>query len=408
MKQEDWTQYLRQQLDNHKEAVPEGLWTDIEAALDRQAKHPTLFIRMRRWAVAAAVTIFVIGGGFLLWPQGEHTQLTECAMAAADVQAIEDEEEVNTPWEEQTEEGIAAEVPQPAYAPLPKTAKHEDADEQQVISEEKEVSLQELADEQETVLDNGNAVETDTPSSQSVPATPVHHQQILHKSNPSRHITLQPSPRQMTLHLYASNYAEDRFHRNQVLMAPQLAQQFTNAENTSSARLSAPIYLTDYQEQEHHYQPVSLGLTLSYPVTNRLSISTGIVYTWQHSTFLSIMPSAQIKTEQKLHYLGMPLNLHYQLLQLQRFSIYLSAGTQADFNVSTTLSTDGVSQSARKDRCQWSVNGSLGVAYRLLPRFSLYAEPGARHYFDNGSEIKNAFKDQPTSFNLQLGFRLHF
>ena len=60
-----------------------------------------------------------------------------------------------------------------------------------------------------------------------------------------------------------------------------------------------------------------------------------------------------------------------------------------------------------KDRMLWSVGGSLGLEYRIIPQLSLYAEPGIRHYFNNGSTINNYFKDKPTSFNLQLGLRLN-
>jgi hypothetical protein len=64
-----------------------------------------------------------------------------------------------------------------------------------------------------------------------------------------------------------------------------------------------------------------------------------------------------------------------------------------------------VNQVMDKDRMQWSIGGSLGLAYHIIPQLSLYAEPGIRHYIDNGSTINNYFKDKPTSFNLQLGLR---
>ena len=58
-----------------------------------------------------------------------------------------------------------------------------------------------------------------------------------------------------------------------------------------------------------------------------------------------------------------------------------------------------------KDRMQWSIGGSLGVQYNILPQLGVYAEPGVRHYFDNGSNVSNFFKDKPTAMSLQLGMR---
>lgn len=60
---------------------------------------------------------------------------------------------------------------------------------------------------------------------------------------------------------------------------------------------------------------------------------------------------------------------------------------------------------SKRDRMQWSVNGSVGAQYDFIPQLGLYVEPGVKYYFDNGSKIENAFKDKKTNFNLQLGLR---
>ena len=49
----------------------------------------------------------------------------------------------------------------------------------------------------------------------------------------------------------------------------------------------------------------------------------------------------------------------------------------------------------------------MGVEYQVVPLLGIYAEPGLRYYFDNGSGMQNFSKDKPTSWNLQVGFRLH-
>ena len=79
-----------------------------------------------------------------------------------------------------------------------------------------------------------------------------------------------------------------------------------------------------------------------------------------------------------------------------------------DWNVAAKANTDGVDQKMDKDRMQWSIGGSLGVQYHIVPQVGLYAEPGIRHYFNNGSSISNFYKDKPTNFNLQLGLRFDF
>ena len=54
---------------------------------------------------------------------------------------------------------------------------------------------------------------------------------------------------------------------------------------------------------------------------------------------------------------------------------------------------------------QWSANASLGIQFDVIPQLGIYAEPGAKYYFDNGSHIDNVFKDKKLNFNLQFGLR---
>ena len=427
MKQEDWTQSLRQRLADHEEAAPEGLWADIEDALNRQAKRPTLLVRLRRWAVAAAVVGFVAGSSYLLWPDLDHNQTATHIVALNPQQqpsAIEEERE--SPQQESEASGD-----EPMQEPLPASIERHKQKaersttalsegsiaEEEAIAEEGSIVEERTIAEERTIVEEVTTAEEETIAEERTPVqekssvqdTPVQSPTPSHgKTSVPSHQRPVRSTSRATFQLYASNYSEDRMHSNEVLMSPQLAQKFTSTEDVSAARSSAPIYLSGYEERQHHRQPVSVGLTLSYRLADRLSLTTGAVYTWQSSEFINVLPATQIVTEQKLHYLGIPLSLRYQLWQHRRLSVYLAAGAQADFNVGSKLTTDGVGQSAPHDRCQWSAGGSLGVAYRLVPEISLYAEPGVKHYFDNGSQVANFFKDQPTSFSMQLGVRVHF
>jgi hypothetical protein len=199
----------------------------------------------------------------------------------------------------------------------------------------------------------------------------------------------------LTMGLFAQGNTNDMNNKNAVMMNPQLMHRVA----------ASRAFLADYEEHESHNQPISFGLSVGYPLNSWLSLSSGLVYTRQNSTFTTLMPNHQIQRHQKLHYIGVPLNLQANLFQWHGISIYLTAGAQADWNIKAESNTDGVNQVMAKDRMQWSVGGSLGLAYHIIPQLSLYAEPGVRHYMDNGSTINNYFKDKPTSFNLQLGLR---
>ena len=102
----------------------------------------------------------------------------------------------------------------------------------------------------------------------------------------------------------------------------------------------------------------------------------------------------------------MPLSVQYQVLRYKRLGVYASAGCQADWNVSARQDAGNARLDIDKDRCQWSLSGSIGLSYDLTPHFGLYAEQSVSHYMDNHSLVQNYFKDQPTAFSLQLGVRL--
>ena len=61
--------------------------------------------------------------------------------------------------------------------------------------------------------------------------------------------------------------------------------------------------------------------------------------------------------------------------------------------------------SSKRDRMQWSTQVAAGLQYDVVPQVGIYVEPGVKYYFDNGSQIENAFKDKKWNFNIQVGFR---
>jgi hypothetical protein len=195
-----------------------------------------------------------------------------------------------------------------------------------------------------------------------------------------------------------------------VQLAGELARRYTETYSNSyyaASRKSDPIFLTGYEERQHHYRPFTCGLTLDIPLSSRFSMTTGVAYSKLRSDFTQVMRNQQILQEQTLHYVGIPLSLNCQLWNQHGFKAYLAAGIKADWNVATHLETENVGQELPKDRMQWSCSSSLGVQYDIIPLLGLYAEPGMSWYPDNGSSIQNYYKDKPLSFSLQLGLRLN-
>ena len=381
MKQDKWTERLEKHLADYREEPKRDLWEGIEASLDKEVKRQHRLVSLRRWMAVAAFVGLAVGGAYLFWHQQPVTDEQQQDVIA---------EVYETPENPKQEESFMAQAitsNSTASSVMPQPSETSVATEESVTTEESvatEKSAPEI-NEEHKVLPKKTEVQKKQPTLEG----------FEEKNLTQRH------NKKLSMNLYASGGMSSWNGRNGVQMSSSMQQKFAFTRG-------GPVYLADYEERQDHKQPISFGLTLSYPLTKRLSLSTGAVYTRLSSDFLTLAQDHQIKRHQVLHYIGIPLNLQFSVWQWHGLEAYLAAGGQVDWNVEAKANTDGVDQKMGKDRMQWSIGGSLGVQYHIVPHVGLYAEPGIRYYFNNGSSISNFYKDKPTNFNLQLGLRFDF
>ena len=144
----------------------------------------------------------------------------------------------------------------------------------------------------------------------------------------------------------------------------------------------------------HHYQPMRFGLSLRYRITDRWSIESGLSYTRLSSDISTTVDGVTTVTEQHLNYIGLPLNISYDLWKSNHFGLYVTAGGTIEKSLDTSP-------------WQFSLNGAVGAEYKLTDFFSLYAEPGLGYYFKDGSTTPTIFQDRPLNINLSFGLRFN-
>ena len=409
-----WTQQLHDKLAEREVAPPDDLWADIEAALPKDLagseKPRARFVPLRRWAVAATLALLVAGGGYRLWhssnpeaPTPQTPQTPQPELSQANPQVPTESQKNHGDW---LNDSSAAEirVPVPVIQPSTNLMAQLPVEEAIIETHETTESLDILQTENDPQQSNDN-------SQFSTLNSPLSNDDPLRQIDEAIAQLSSKADKAMTLGLYASNGFTHLQRSNGVRMDDALAARYEIDQylphNRALTRSDEPIYLVGYEERQKHYLPIAIGLSVSYSLSTKWSLSSGIIYTRLHSDFASIINGSAISQEQILHYLGIPLNAQYQLFHRGGLNIYLSAGAEADYNIKTYLASEGVTQHLNRDRLQFSVQGGVGLQYNILPQLGLYAEPGVKHYFDNGSRLCNYFKDQPTSFNLQLGLRLN-
>ena len=166
-----------------------------------------------------------------------------------------------------------------------------------------------------------------------------------------------------------------------------------------------------------HRLPVHAGASIAYRINDRVSVETGIAYSYLSADIHEGSDSYYFAGEQSLQYVGIPVGVRVRAMSWKNFDIYVGAGFEADKCVSGTIKKAYVINGQTRDDghestsirpLQWSVNAGAGVQYNISSMVGIYAEPGLSYYFDNGSNIETIYSEKPLNFNLNIGLRVSF
>lgn len=155
---------------------------------------------------------------------------------------------------------------------------------------------------------------------------------------------------------------------------------------------------TQSETTAKHSLPIRAGISLRYQLDNRWSIETGLTYTYLHSEITQRTGNTTLTTNQRLHYVGIPVGVSYKLWNNRKAGIYVTGNMAAEKCVG---GTENIS------RLQLSAGAALGVEYYLNKNVGAYIEPGITHYFDNNSDVITTYSDRQTNLNVHIGVRFN-
>lgn len=164
----------------------------------------------------------------------------------------------------------------------------------------------------------------------------------------------------------------------------------------------------------HHRLPVRFGINFAMPLSDRLSIGSGITYTNLTSDTFEGSSHSYVDGRQTLHYVGIPLSLSCNLLTVGRFDTYTTVGAMAEKAVcgrhrQTYILNGSEAQTTTTDTLlpwQLSLTLSVGFQYRFTSNLGIFAEPGLQYYLPDNSSLRTIYSDKPLNFSLNLGLRL--
>lgn len=163
--------------------------------------------------------------------------------------------------------------------------------------------------------------------------------------------------------------------------------------------------------------PVSVGFGVRIPLVKRWSVGTGLNYSIMERTFTGIYTEFAdgVKTRvinsdirHSLQYIGIPLNVYFDVLDNRNIDFYAFAGgtvERAVLNRYKILNfSDRIKYSASVSGVQLSAAIGFGVEFKIARYLGLYIDPSLRYYFDCKQPM-SIRTQQPLMMSFEIGLR---
>jgi len=164
--------------------------------------------------------------------------------------------------------------------------------------------------------------------------------------------------------------------------------------------------------------PVSLGAGVKIGLSDRWSLGVGANYTILTRKFFgtytkvnqegTIEESVSTDIRNAQHYVGIPVNAFYSIVDNEYMNFYTYAGVTVERCLSDKydiLNTEYIYKGTVKG-VQTSANIGLGVEFMLGRHLGLYMDPSLHYYFDCG-QPKSIRTAQPLMLGIEMGLRVN-
>lgn len=164
--------------------------------------------------------------------------------------------------------------------------------------------------------------------------------------------------------------------------------------------------------------PLTFGFGLRFYLTDRFSLGTGINYSLLTRSFkgtyiqadngklINSVENADIVNH--IHYIGIPVNAYYDLIQNNLIQFYAFGGATFEKGLGSNfrITKDGTAVYYNESVPGMQVSAALGIGiqFNVAKSWSLYIDPSARYYFDC-KQPKSVRTQKPFMFNFEVGIR---
>lgn len=381
----DWDLQMRSILESGQEEVPAHVWDGISSELDAIARRRKTVVFFRRAAIGLSAAAVLAFGLFLNHNSGDIPVNT-----LAEVVEPVYESEISV---EQNIEGAPVMM---AMAPA--------ATEKKQYRESVVTTTAAEAIEQET-----------TPVSEVRQEEP----------EVTKPVEMVEEPVFVETGNWVEDESEIKERKTKVSLVLSGVAGTNSAQNNGNAGVrrrptlsAAPIKtsVTQTEAGDNYSIPLSFGVGTKISFNSRWSLGVGVNYTLLSRKFFGdytkvesgkIVESVKSDIRNTQHYVGIPVNAYYNIIENKFVNFYAYAGGAVEKCVSDeyrVLSKDIHHKESVKG-VQASANLGIGVEFMLGNHLGIYVDPSARYYF-NCNQPKSIRTAQPLMLGFEMGLRV--
>lgn len=444
----EWLNDLRRKMEDHTEDVPDGLWKNIREELfvedenngipgsvpnDLKAQKAVIKfnrpLMYRIVGVAATVIIFLILGGLFDFTGKKHQPEIKKQYTVED---NFQEKPISNPIANYSEKDFGNQF----FSPEQKGKQKKNSGQEYLknslmeinfssginLVDKSEIDLQnEIFSENKLTQKENKGTTTENPFVEETYSLMTKEERKKKEESEAKKLAFNKAKRNWMLGLgtgNASSNSTDQFpgYASLTGATPSLPEMWSLGSGEDPLM---SILLANQDKKVdatiRHKTPLTFGASVYKNLGKKWSIGTGINYTRLSAELTSGSQSDFISSEQNIHYVGIPVQVNYNVIQKGAFTGYLTGGGTVEKAVSGDIKTkyivDGavkqeIKEDIREKPVQVSVNSAVGVQFKVVKYIGIYAEPGVGYHFKDNSSLKTIYKEKPLNFNVKFGVRI--
>ena len=406
----DWTDKLPSLLEEYEESAPEGLWDAVLDGMARRKKRAAAFWWGGALLSAAAAVVLAV---FLWKPATEPASVSSVPETMLAETLPENAPDDATA----AETGKTAEAAEPRMAPPERPAKRPAAP--KPSAEETLPQTQEPAVTEVLPTENRphETAPEKTPVPETLPQKPAKEEESFPANFGHTEREKPAAKEKIQLRLSSGTYlaqaANELFKGYGVPYNPGMTIATKSGEE---GEITVPMLSRNRESstEARHRQLLRVQLGVTYPLSKRWSIGSGVSYSLLQSEYATVSGETRTQTTRQLHYLGVPLTAQFKAFEFKRLSILAEAGPMFEAAVGSKVWTQSYVGDMLASRqleyplvkdFRWSLNAGLSVQYQLFRHGAIFVQPGLSWHFAGNGNVESVYSLQPLNFDFSFGFR---